>query len=161
MKTVQLQIIIWVSKVPLRHSCYKTFLCQQGSKCGFKHDDAPPHVGREVTESLNRHYLNSWIGCFGSQAWLPGQQFSRSLSKSRGGHMKDMVYRRKQQTRDEPLLWFLKSTDRIRRKDEVVKKNQRIFFWKARKCVHRAVEVILKSGQCGITENLHSLILSN
>ena len=37
----------------------------------YLHDGTPPHFVRPVTEWLNNHFPDQWVGANGPVAWLP------------------------------------------------------------------------------------------
>lgn len=58
----------------------------------YQHDGAPPHSARIVTDWLNEHYENKWIGRFGPVPWPPRSPDLNPCDFYLWGHMKSLVY---------------------------------------------------------------------
>lgn len=80
----------------------------------FQHDGAPPHNSRIVTEWLNNHYGERWIGRFGPVRWPPRSPDLNPMDFFVWGCLKGRVYRDVSNTRDQLLQRILQAANEIR-----------------------------------------------
>lgn len=69
----------------------------------YQHDGAPPHIGREVKNELNRVYPNRWIGRGGPINWPARSPDLTPMDFFFWGHLKQYVYQREAIQNEEEL----------------------------------------------------------
>lgn len=93
----------------------------------FQHDGAPPHFGLQVRNWLNRAYPNRWIGR-GSEAiaWPPRSPDLTPLDFFFWGALKDKVYARPIDSREELLQRIMAASDEIRNSNFLLSRQYRV-----------------------------------
>lgn len=69
----------------------------------FQQDGAPSHNARSVRDYLNRHFPNKWIGTNGPVNWPPRSPDLSILDFFVWGYLKNMIYKRRHENREELL----------------------------------------------------------
>ncbi|KAK3875785.1 hypothetical protein Pcinc_015859 [Petrolisthes cinctipes] len=67
----------------------------------FQHDGAPPHYSRQATQHFNQEFPERWIGRGGPHLWPARSPDLTPLDFHLWGRMKDLVYNRKVNSREE------------------------------------------------------------
>jgi hypothetical protein len=80
----------------------------------FQHDSAPPHFKCAVVEHLNVHFPERWVGQGSIHPWPPRSPDLSPLDYCIWGWMKNIVYQRKAQTREELLARIMHAAREIR-----------------------------------------------
>jgi hypothetical protein len=80
----------------------------------FQHDVAPPNFNRAVVEHLNVHFPERCVGRSNMHPCPPRSPDLSLLDYCMWGRMKDIVYQRKAQTREELLSRIMHAATEIK-----------------------------------------------
>jgi hypothetical protein len=80
----------------------------------FQHDGAPAHFNRAVVKHLNVHFSERRVERGSMHPWPPRSLDLSPLDYCIWGWMKDIVYQRKAQTREELVACIMHTATEIR-----------------------------------------------
>lgn len=86
----------------------------------FMHDGAPAHFALRVRQYLDRKYGEKWIGRGGPIAWPPRSPDLNPLDFFFWGYLKNFVYFKPVETRQELWQKIVDGCDNLRRNREVL-----------------------------------------
>lgn len=101
----------------------------------FQHDGAPPHNGRRVSEWLNQHFGNRWIGYRGPIRWPPRSPDLNPLDFYFWGHMKEIVYSVEIHSQDQLLQRIFEAAEVIQNRPAIMTNVYQSLIRRCRLCI--------------------------
>lgn len=101
----------------------------------FQHDGAPPHFSRAVSTHLNQQFPGQWIGRGGPHSWPPRSPDLSPLDYCLWGWMKDNVYKKKVNSREELVARIMDTAEQIKRSPEKLRNATKAVHKRASRCI--------------------------
>lgn len=101
----------------------------------FMHDGAPAHYGQNVRNYLNNCFSGRWIGRGSDHIWPPRSPDLNPLDFFLWGYMKDIVYQRPSNSREELLIKIRAAGNEIKNRSELFFRVQQNLRKRVQKCI--------------------------
>ena len=101
----------------------------------YQQDGAPPHFSKQVMDHLNQEFPGRWVGRGGPIRWPARSPDLTPLDFYLWGHLKDVVYNSKVNSREELIQKIQGAALAIKENQESLRKATQSVLVRARKCI--------------------------